>query len=181
MALSPKEYYHRAYDHTPTGKLALSIETWAGDHRRTWRDGHKQRLEDCLNAFIVALVASAEACRLRTLRWERERMEREERERQWQEEQRRRAEEENRTQALIKEVSSWHLAGQIRGYIQLVKDEAARTGIEVDPAGELASWMAWVSKKASEMNPLPRRLHSHSPSPARSDGGIPTDSPLGHP
>lgn len=50
------------YDLEYTGRLTLKIESWqARGGRRSWTDGKIQRLEHCLNDFIVALVRTSES------------------------------------------------------------------------------------------------------------------------
>jgi hypothetical protein len=57
-------------DFTPTGRLTLSIEGYAANERRSFSDGQKQRLEDCLQDFMIALLRVAMQSRARTNYWE---------------------------------------------------------------------------------------------------------------
>jgi len=45
---------YRRYKFHPTGELSLKILDYqVGDVRKTWADGKRQKVEDCLNAFVV--------------------------------------------------------------------------------------------------------------------------------
>jgi adenylosuccinate synthase len=74
--------------------------------RKSWRDGKKQRVEECIDSFIRGIVTAAESKVLR-------REERERQEKEWQEQQRRREEarrneerEERRLKQLV-QVREW--------------------------------------------------------------------------
>jgi hypothetical protein len=70
----PGAVIHRKWDHVPSGRLRLRIEDhYLGRTRRTWSDGHRAKLEDLLNGFVVGLTVVADALRARTIRWKRER------------------------------------------------------------------------------------------------------------
>ena len=43
----------------PTGEFRLRIDTWAEGMQKQWCDGKTQRLENCLNDFIVGMVKLA--------------------------------------------------------------------------------------------------------------------------
>ncbi len=50
----------------PSGQLVLAIQSYSfTSFRRSWRDGKKQRVEDCLNAFVCGLIRVAEDRRQR--------------------------------------------------------------------------------------------------------------------
>ena len=72
--------YHK-YEYTPTGRLSLMIKEWCHDIRKTWNDGKKQRIENCLNDFLVGLISCASYEKARTLEREREERLRQERQR----------------------------------------------------------------------------------------------------
>ena len=79
------------YDYKLTGRLHLQIANlppFMGPIRRTWADGKRQRIEDCIGDFMVSLTVAAAAIK-------KNRQETEERHRQ-REEERKREEEEQR-------------------------------------------------------------------------------------
>ena len=69
------------FEFFPSGKLSLMINEYTRG-RKTCEDGKKQRLENCLNDFVIALIRVAEKDRARRLEREREERERREWERQ---------------------------------------------------------------------------------------------------
>lgn len=90
-------YSRPQYDYEPTGQLRFVVLD--GDRlgvRRTWSDGKKQRLENCLNKFIAGLALIAEACKAERARqeemraaWERDaRRNKELQEKRWEKERR---------------------------------------------------------------------------------------------
>ncbi|MGM0554992.1 MAG: hypothetical protein ACQEVA_01300 [Myxococcota bacterium] len=146
-------------EHFPSGELTLRITTrsYRHDIRRTWSDGKKQRVESCLNDFIVSVVKTGaglrqrreeqnEAARRRKVEEAREAEEdkaRQIRERELEEERRRLAELESKADA-------WHRARRIRAYIDAV---LAQRG-EGEEDRELAEWITWAKSQADEIDPL---------------------------
>ena len=64
--------YHPLYDYHPSGRFTLSIGGYVGEgNQSSWSDGKKQRIENCLNDFIIGLIKASVASRARDLEWER--------------------------------------------------------------------------------------------------------------
>jgi hypothetical protein len=151
----PWMYSTQEYDYSPNGILLLKIKNVdVMNTRKTWSDGRRQRLEDCLNSFVGGLVKAAIA--IKHLRTERERRElkwQEER-RQWEESERIRREEEEKMKALDREVASWHRSQQIRTYIDAVKKWAIEKYGEIKPDGKLHQWLTWATQQADRLDPL---------------------------
>jgi hypothetical protein len=151
----PWMYSTQEYDYSPNGILLLKIKNVdVMNTRKTWSDGRRQRLEDCLNSFVGGLVKAAIA--IKHLRTERERRElkwQEER-RQWEESERIRREEEEKMKALDREVASWHRSQQIRTYIDAVKKWAIEKYGEIKPDGKLHQWLTWATRQADRLDPL---------------------------
>jgi hypothetical protein len=148
-------YCTQEYDYSPNGILLLKIKNDdVMNTRKTWSDGRKQRLEECLNSFVGGLCKAAIAIKhLRT--------EREQRELKWQEERRQREEwerirreEEEKMKVLDREVASWHRSQQIRSYIDAVKKWALQKYGEIKPDSKLYQWLAWATKQADRLDPL---------------------------
>ena len=79
------------YTHAPTGNLALQMTNVAGlGVRGVWKDGKRQRLEDCLAPFIAHFGIAAQAFKADRAEQERKRLEREAEHQRWEEEQERR-------------------------------------------------------------------------------------------
>ncbi|MDY0095689.1 MAG: hypothetical protein RBT80_23585 [Candidatus Vecturithrix sp.] len=151
----PWMYSRQEYDYSPNGLLSLKIKN--DDYlntRKTWTDGRRQRLEDCLNSFVSGLIKAAIA--IKHLREERER-----RQREWQEESRRREEaerirreEEEKLKGLDREIASWQRSQQIRLYIEAVKKWGIQKYGEIKPDSKLQHWLTWATKQADRFDPL---------------------------
>ena len=142
----------------PTGQLMLVIDEYAEGVRKTWKDGKRQRVEDCLNAFVVSVVAVAEVKKERTLRLARQRREREEARRLRLAEERRSEAEAARGRVLEQEAGAWSRAGQIRAYLEAVLHAASEP-----PGDELAAWLTWARRYADEIDPIPVRAQLQGP------------------
>jgi hypothetical protein len=151
----PWMYSRQEYDYSPNGILSLMIKNDDSlNTRKTWSDGRRQRLEDCLNSFVGGLIKAAIAIKhLRTereqreLRWQEERRQREESERI-------RREEEEKLKALDREVESWHRSQKIRSYIDAVKKWGITKYGEIKPDSKLQQWLTWATGQADRLDPL---------------------------
>ena len=139
------------YDWVPTGTLSLRIHGWSSGARQSWSDGKQQRLENCLNQFVVGLVVIAEAARA----W---RLEREERDRQYRAaeesrllELRRREEEAARARALIHAADQWQTARNIRSYVIQVRESLEH---RPEVSLEMREWLTWAEEFADQIDPL---------------------------
>lgn len=140
------------YDWIATGKLTLGIDNaWVQGSRQTWSDGKQQKVENCLNSFIVGLVFVAEGMRKRAL-------EQEARERAWREaeerrlvEHRRRDEEEARIRALLHVINRRQTAREVREYVDAVREIIGSNATMPD---DLASWLQWAEGYADQIDPL---------------------------
>lgn len=141
-------------DWKPTGRLVLRINhSYLDGVRCSWGDGKKQRVEDCLNAFVVGVVAAAEALRAQRLRheaWERERREAEARRA---EEARRKEEEAARVRALDAALAAWQRTGAIREYAAELRQKAEEAGT-LQEDSPLAEWLAWAEAYADRTDPF---------------------------
>jgi hypothetical protein len=141
-----------------TGKFALKIaEDWAKGVRRKWADGKTQRVEDCLNAFVVGLVQAAEAKKQAQAEWEEQQRRREEERRRRFEEERQRQEEARRGRQLEEEATAWAKAEQLRAYVAAVREHAEQAG-GVEPESKVARWLAWAERYAEAADPLAARV-----------------------
>lgn len=143
------------YDFVPTGILSLKIKNvWSHGIRTTWSDGKLQRIENCLNAFIIGLIKAAVQTRA-------DRLERQRREQEWQEHMRRREEEERRQREekeklakLLTDAESWQRSQKIRAYVDAVRADAARRHGRVPSGSELDQWLTWATEQAERLDPL---------------------------
>jgi hypothetical protein len=142
------------YRYESTGKLTLQL----GDHstyawHRTWNDGARQRVEDCLNSFVVAAVERAEVVRREAVEWaERERVRKIEAQKRAAVEKLERLEGE-RAKRLKELIQDQHFAIDIRSYVTAqravldsLRDEKHRPLIE--------EWLAWAEEYADKLDPI---------------------------
>ena len=151
----PWMYSRQEYDYSPNGVLSLKIRNDDSlNTRKTWSDGRRQRLEDCLNSFVGGLIKAAMA--IKHLRAERERREREwqEQRRQREEAERFRREEEEKLKDLDREVESWQRSQKIRSYIEAIKKWGIQKYGEIKPESKLQQWLTWATKQADRLDPL---------------------------
>lgn len=128
-----------------SGVLSLSLTNvyWI-DVRKTWNDGKRQRIEDCLGDFVGYLPAVSEKLRARREEEERRARERREAERRREEQEARRQAEERRVKDLLERVRRWKLSQDIRSYV----DEAVKaSGHEDDD-------LSWALRYANKLDPL---------------------------
>jgi hypothetical protein len=136
-----------------TGQFSLCIEHAYLGIRCTWSDGKKQRVDQCLNDFIVGLFVAAE--RLQALR-----VEREARDREWRaaeerraQEARRREEQASRVRALDSVLSAWRDARDIRQYVADARAVIDKTADARDDA-QVFAWLEWAEAYAAKVDPL---------------------------
>lgn len=152
---SPWLYPSPRYVLHPNGRLRIGIDHYTSfGLRRVWRDGTRQRLEQCVGEFVLQVERFAVALR----EDRRRREERMERQRAWEAERaeklREIAEEEERLRALDAEVEAWLRSQRIRQYIEVVRDSATRNGGDASHDTELGRWLAWATAQADRFDPL---------------------------
>lgn len=148
-------YLPNRYVYEPNGQLRLGILSGHySELKRSVSDGKHQRVEECLNAFIVKLVEEA-------VKQKREIEARERWHREWEEQERRRQEREKqvreeaeRFKALEEETRNWRRAEEIRDYVAAVEVKSIGEHGAIDPAGELGRWIKWARDKADWLDPL---------------------------
>ena len=149
------QYNWAVYEWVPTGKLVLRIENyWSDRVRKSWGDGEKQRVEECLNAFIVSLIAVAEKTKIH-------RLEMEERQREFQEAERRRhqealrsAKEAEEIRALDTSLAAWEKAQRIRVFVAALGELYAASNASTFGDVPIPDWIAWASDYANRIDPL---------------------------
>ena len=157
----------------PGGKLALKI---ANDHRWggrvTWADGKKQRVENCLNEFIVSLIHIAEHRRLARERAQRLKREEFKQARKQEKERRRQEYQACLIFDLDSRVSDWRRARTIRKFLSAVEDDAKGSNNDVSPESDLGRWLAWAHRHADslENEAVQTAVDLRQPAPWRNDG-----------
>jgi len=153
--------YHPPYDFIPSGRFTLSISGYVGEGgQNSWSDGKKQKIENCLNDFIIGLIKASVIDRGRDLKRELEEKERLEQARRRAEKERRREEEKKRIQNLISEAQSWKQSQLVREYVSAVRAKAIEKNGEIQPGSELDQWLIWANQLADRLDPLAETVKS---------------------
>jgi predicted Holliday junction resolvase-like endonuclease len=135
--------------------LTLTVKEYVGgDVRLLWSDGKRQKLEECLNNFIVGLVRAAVAKRSWRIECERQERERQARQLEWIEQEERRRKEAAQLQALLQETDNWSKSNLIREYTRAVREDAIRRHGKIDLGSELDRWIEWANQQADRLDPL---------------------------
>lgn len=149
------EWSYPRYEWFGTGRLSLMIdERSASGYRKSWTDGKTQRVEDCLNDFMVGLVEATVVKRAeRTERAERERQRAEERERE------RVAalaedRENRRRKQLETDADYWTRARGIREFANAAEETARVRASDGLIPTVIVDWLAWARAVADEIDPL---------------------------
>ena len=151
----PDPWGYRQYEYVSTGTLILKITEWGADGlQKSWSDGKTEKIETCLNDFIVGLLKVAEAVKARRLKQEQEEQLRREAECRRQEEAQKRQEELARRQALEQEATNWAKVQQLRAYLAAVKDRLHAKHGEIQSGSQADRWLTWAHQHADRLDPL---------------------------
>ena len=138
---SPRPEYH----HEPNGKLALKLKSHVmGVRRKTWADGNRQRIEDCLHPFVTEIILGAERERQDRLEQERQRRIREEELRRQREAERVRQIEAARIEDLHERFGKWDLGNSLADFIVVVETAAREQDVDTSPDSDLGNWLRWA-------------------------------------
>jgi hypothetical protein len=147
--------YSHEYDYIPTGIMSLKIDAWGiCDTRKKWSDGQKQKLENCLNSFIIGLMKAAETIKKSRIQREKQELEWQERKRRSEELEKLRWEEEARIKELDQEVSAWSKSQLIRAYTEAFRKVVTQLYGEIVPGGKHDKWLTWANQYADRLDPL---------------------------
>lgn len=141
----------------PSGLLGFHIDAnwywYSGNLRRSWRDGKKQRLEECLGHVLVGLQHAAAAVKA-------SREESEARDRRFKEEERKRKHnnwlahcEKRRSEVIQDDLNTLRQVQELRSYVELRRRAAP------DPSPVLEEWLTWVAGHADS---LEERILTHA-------------------
>lgn len=142
-------------EHVPTGELSLSIlDASYHSARSSWRDGKRQRVEECLNAFVSSLYLTSDAIKANRIEWERRRKEAEEEERRRWEERCRLEEEAQRTKELEDVIRQWRFAQDVRAYVAEARKMVSDANLTITANGPLDKWLQFAASHAEKVAPL---------------------------
>jgi len=146
----------------PSGRLTLRIESYLHGLRATWSEGKKQRLENCLNQFIVGLVTAA--AQLKQRRLEQEEWQRKYRIGQEQRAaaERKKQEEQHRIDALNSILKDWRKCQFMRAYLAEAKAAVEERG-GAAPDSDVGRWLKWVEGYAERLDQVRPKLWIATP------------------
>ena len=150
----PSLYRGKWTEFIPCGRLSLLIKEYPDGIRKTWSDGKKQDIENCLNDFLIGLIRVAEQKRARTIERERKAEEKREWERQRDEKIILIKEEEARIKKLEKDAMNWNKSRQIREYLVTLKKDTINKQSERGGDSDLEKWFKWAEQQADRLDPL---------------------------
>lgn len=145
------------YDYTPNEYLRVELErTWGGT-QRSWSEGTRGPIDRKLPAVLEEITRRHEQAKERRLQAEVERLERE---RQWHVVHDRAKvllQEHHRAEVLCKEADDWRRAGELRAYVEAMRQKA--DALTVDDEREAAlKWVEWSGAFAERLDPLSRPI-----------------------
>lgn len=133
------------YKKVPSGDLTLEIvEPDRQGARKRWRDQGVRKLEKQLDAFLRAVMVTADREHEDELERERKRKEEEDARLQEEEEEERQAELASRMYDLESRIMDVQQAGAIRGFAHAVREDAVSRGISLEPSSDLGDWLTWA-------------------------------------
>jgi len=155
---SRDQWYHfrlPQYDYIPTGKLTLRLNhAWQYKGRTSWGDGKIQRVETCLNDFVISLRKAAMAIKHQQQEDERKEKDREIARLRKEAFDKNKADEEKRLNELIDNSASWKKSKLIREYVDTVKQNTISKNGEITSGSEVESWLIWATQQADRIDPL---------------------------
>ena len=143
------------FDYIQTGNLTLKIDSgWRYCGRKSWSDAKIQRVENCLNYFIISFRKAT--LHLKSLEEEDKRKEEERLLKIKQREAFEQAKktEEQKLSQLLSETEAWHKSKQIREYIEAVKQTININKGSTFSIEESDSWIYWATEQANRIDPL---------------------------
>jgi hypothetical protein len=125
--------------------------------RTQWADGSKQRIENCLNAFIVGALRTAVAIKRRRteeIEWEKRRQDEEVRRLELQ---RLQWLEDTRQRELEKQAGTWEQVVRMRAYIDRAREAGVVYLPETVQIKTLQEWLDWAIGYANSLDPFRSR------------------------
>jgi len=141
------------YDHSPSDRLRIEIDSRWGGQRQAWRDGKREPLEAQLGEILHEFALRHEYAVARRIKDEAEQVEHQ---RRWQvcvDRAKVELREHHRAEVLMAQAKSWQQANELREYL---KEMEAAVAAELDPDRRAAGreWFEWAMGHAESLNPL---------------------------
>jgi hypothetical protein len=148
-------YISELWVYTPSGKLTFEIDEYCSEMgQKKWTDKETIPLEEQLNDIIVGIISTAEALRLREIKWQEEARLRREAELRQVEEERRRREEEERRKYLEAQAEMWVRSRNVRSFLEACECALIEQLGEIMPGSPEAEWLEWARRCADQVDPL---------------------------
>jgi hypothetical protein len=143
------------WDYTPNGLLRFTLESCEySDLRRTWKDGKRRKLEDCVGEIFVEFEMTGKAVkRERERRAEAERLYAEQRKRDA-EAAARKAEYNRKADAARKLTQAWTESKLMKEFSVELQAALARTEVPDGVRQDLETMIEWTSHHADSLDPL---------------------------
>lgn len=113
---NPWRYSYPGYIRVSSGRLRLRVERHCGNDRVSWTDGKRQKVEECLNAFMAMMAKAADADVKAKIAWEIAEKKRREKERLEEQLRKLRQRERRKLWALLMESACWEQSQRIGAY-----------------------------------------------------------------
>jgi hypothetical protein len=141
--------------YVPNGTLELKVTNpdFLGT-RTTWADGKRQRLEQCLGAFVANLEMVAGAKRQHRLGLERQHVEYEENRRRQEGARARAAEEAEREKLFEADLRDWCLTRDVREYAAEIRRLLGARHAEAEAENKWLETLEWMETYAARKDPL---------------------------
>jgi hypothetical protein len=151
---NPWRYSYPEYIKVPSGRLRLSVDGRYGNDRSSWSDGQRQKVEGCLNAFMAAVAKAADTDAKARVAREFEEKKRQAKQRLEEQLEKLRQAEQRKLWALLMESACWEQSQRIRGYVEALKEAAAKQTSSAFEDEDLNGWATWALRQADAMDPL---------------------------
>lgn len=140
------------YDYLPSGRLSLKIDKGTYGFRKSWSDGKKRRVENCLNDVVIALIDFAFKEKSRRAEHERRERERKEYEKLKHEKQEAIRKEKAKLNDLETVAEDWNKSQKLRLFIEAVRQVSDE--IRIGSGEDVSDWLDWATQQADRLDPL---------------------------
>lgn len=163
LARAGRGYAVPKWDHVPTSRLGIRIDTSGGHFwASSWTDQDNRPLDELLPQILQELELRHGAATDRRNEEERQRLERK---KQWESARDKAVQkltDSHRAEALMDQIVRRRNALEIRAYAAQVEHHAA-SNLDKEASDDVMSWAAWARSYADRIDPLLRRLQLPSP------------------
>ena len=156
----PKEkkphYFAPRWDYQLTGRLRLFIGEipYASEGRKSWSDARYQRLENCIESFVLGLRVAARATKRNRLKREEEERRREQ-EREQEEKEEKIAREQDRKARFITELMrDWQRSGSLRAFAKALGEAADQSKLSDQEKSDIQQVVDWTCDYAKSLDPI---------------------------